>query len=326
MDLIKAEINRKRKINEDFHKLNGTNNTKFLRQSDVMKMREDKLKEEQERINKEKQDKLEIKNRKIGTMESLTQKESLKNSSADDDFTNNKNNQNIMITGSHSKPKLVKRDEDIVAQVNLFSISQIKTKLRSFGMPITLFGENDEHRRERLVEKTIEYDPSIHYSEMTHLSKEKIIYKFFRSIIKQWELDLNTRENHEKLTAKGKMETKTQKQCKDYIRPLFKMCKNQTVPFDILQKISEMVKFCEDGNFRLANDIYISTAIGNSAWPIGLTMVGIHERSGRERISTSKVAHIMNNELQRKYLTSVKRLMTYAQMKRPDIPPSMKVS
>eukprot|EP01034_Spumella_vulgaris_P028462 gene28462-35317_t len=33
---------------------------------------------------------------------------------------------------------------------------------------------------------------------------------------------------------------------------------------------------------------YIATAIGNSAWPIGLTMVGIHERSGRERISTSK--------------------------------------
>jgi hypothetical protein len=31
------------------------------------------------------------------------------------------------------------------------------------------------------------------------------------------------------------------------------------------------------------------TAIGNSAWPIGLTMVGIHERSGREKISTSKV-------------------------------------
>jgi pre-mRNA-splicing factor 18 len=54
-------------------------------------------------------------------------------------------------------------------------------------------------------------------------------------------------------------------------------------------------------------------------------MVGIHERSGRERISTAKVAHVMNNELQRKYLTSVKRLMTYAQTKRPDVAPSMKV-
>jgi pre-mRNA-splicing factor 18 len=54
-------------------------------------------------------------------------------------------------------------------------------------------------------------------------------------------------------------------------------------------------------------------------------MVGIHERSGREKISTSKVAHVMNNEAQRKYFTSVKRLMSYAQQKRPDVPPSMKV-
>ena len=87
----------------------------------------------------------------------------------------------------------------------------------------------------------------------------------------------------------------------------------------------QLVSFCEDGDFRSANDQYLQGAIGKAAWPIGLTMVGIHERSGRERISTSKVAHVMNNEAQRKYFTSVKRLMTYAQTKRTDIPPSMKV-
>ena len=54
-------------------------------------------------------------------------------------------------------------------------------------------------------------------------------------------------------------------------------------------------------------------------------MVGIHERSGRERIAESKVAHVMNNEMQRKYFTAVKRLMTFAQNKRPDVNPSMKV-
>ena len=143
--------------------------------------------------------------------------------------------------------------------------------------------------------------------------------------LKEWEWDLNARDDSEKMTAKGKMETKTQKQCKDYIRPLFKLCKRKQVPSDISSKLLEMVQFCEDGNFRVAHDRYISTAIGNAAWPIGLTMVGIHERSGREKISTSKVAHVMNNELQRKYLTSVKRLMTFAQKKRPDVPPSMKV-
>ena len=165
----------------------------------------------------------------------------------------------------------------------------------------------------------------IQFSKMPNLTPEKVVYKYFRSLLKEWEWDLNARDDAEKMTARGKMETKTQKQCKDYIRPLFKMCKRRHVEKDILDKLYEMVQFCDDGNFRAAHDKYLQTAIGNAAWPIGLTMVGIHERSGREKISTSKVAHVMNNELQRKYLTTVKRLMTFAQKKRPDVPPSMKV-
>lgn len=39
------------------------------------------------------------------------------------------------------------------------------------------------------------------------------------------------------------METKTQKQCKDYIRPLFKLCKRQEVPEDILQKLVKVISY-----------------------------------------------------------------------------------
>ena len=44
------------------------------------------------------------------------------------------------------------------------------------------------------------------------------MYKYFRSVLKQWERDLLGREDSEKRTAKAKLETRTQKQCKDYIR------------------------------------------------------------------------------------------------------------
>ncbi len=134
-----------------------------------------------------------------------------------------------------------------------------------------------------------EWDPNVHFSKIEGLSMEKIVYKFFRALTKQWEADLNQREDWAKRTAAGKKETKTQKHCKDYNRPLFRMCKKKEVPYDILDKLVLMVRHCEEGNFLAANDQYIRTAIGNSAWPIGLTMVGIHERSGREKISTSKV-------------------------------------
>ena len=160
---------------------------------------------------------------------------------------------------------------------------------------------------------------------MPKLTKEKVVYKYFRSLLKQWEANLGLRDPIERMTSKGKLETKTQKQCKDHVKPLLKMCKKKTVEPVILEKLFDIVKSCEENNFRVAHDHYYMAAIGNAAWPIGVTNVGIHQRSSRERINSQKVAHVMNNELQRKYLTSVKRLMTYAQSLRPDVAPSMKV-
>lgn len=75
------------------------------------------------------------------------------------------------------------------------------------------------------------------FSHTPGLTPEKIVYKYFRNLNKQWEWDLSLREEAEKLCAKGKLETRTQKQCKDYIRPLFKLCKKGEVPLDILSKL-----------------------------------------------------------------------------------------
>lgn len=54
--------------------------------------------------------------------------------------------------------------------------------------------------------------------------------------------------------------------------------------------------------FFQANDAYLEMAIGNAPWPIGVTMVGIHARTGREKISSRNVAHVLNDETQRKYM------------------------
>lgn len=161
--------------------------------------------------------------------------------------------------------------------------------------------------------------------EVKELERNKLVRTFFRGLLKEWEMDLNARPDQVKRTVQGKLETKTQKQAKDYMRPLFKLCKQKALPDGILNNLVTMINFMKEGEFVRANDVYLLTAIGNAPWPIGLTMVGIHERSGRERISSKNVAHIMNNEAQRKYLVSVKRLMTYLQDKRTDIAPSKKV-
>ena len=64
----------------------------------------------------------------------------------------------------------------------------------------------------------------------------------------------------------------------------------------------EVVKHLLDRNYLRANDAYLEMAIGNAPWPIGVTMVGIHARTGREKISDKNVAHVLNDEIQRKYI------------------------
>lgn len=60
---------------------------------------------------------------------------------------------------------------------------------------------------------------------------------------------------------------------------------------------------------------------GNAPWPIGVTSIGIHDRSAREKIShTMNAAHIMNDEATRKYLQGMKRLLTFMQRAFPTDP------
>ncbi len=64
----------------------------------------------------------------------------------------------------------------------------------------------------------------------------------------------------------------------------------------------DITEYLLDRNYLKANDAYLEMAIGNAAWPIGVTMVGIHARTGREKIFDRNVAHVLNDETQRKYI------------------------
>jgi pre-mRNA-splicing factor 18 len=83
------------------------------------------------------------------------------------------------------------------------------------------------------------------------VSDYKKVYRYFRGILKGWEEDLQNREDHLKRGAQAKIATKTQKQCKDYIRPLFKMCKTkgEGLNVHILKALVKIVNFCEEGEF-----------------------------------------------------------------------------
>lgn len=161
--------------------------------------------------------------------------------------------------------------------------------------------DHNEVRREIDVNK---YTPDFKCREL---------YNWFHLMFQEWERELDTLPLDSKENSEGREKLGIYKQCRGYMKPLLRLLKHNEISKEIMNKLFEVMVFCLDKDFIRAHDKYIELAIGNAPWPMGVTMVGIHERSGRSRIYTSQVAHILNDENTKKYLQSVKRIMTLVQ-------------
>ena len=53
------------------------------------------------------------------------------------------------------------------------------------------------------ISKKYNVNETIVYSQIQNLSKEKVVLKYFKSLIKRWEYDLKIRDENVKLSAKG---------------------------------------------------------------------------------------------------------------------------
>ncbi|SBS90971.1 pre-mRNA splicing factor protein [Plasmodium ovale curtisi] len=142
------------------------------------------------------------------------------------------------------------------------------------------------------------------------VNKEKVIYDWIKSTMKEWNEEIESNDD-----GKKKIKQATYLQTHKDLKPLEKKLKQRSLEQDILDKIYNIVSCCQKRNFKSAHDAYMLLAIGNAAWPMGVTMVGIHERAGRSKIFTSEVAHILNDETTRKYIQMIKRLLSFCQRK-----------
>ncbi|PPQ91021.1 hypothetical protein CVT25_013946 [Psilocybe cyanescens] len=144
-----------------------------------------------------------------------------------------------------------------------------------------------------------------------------LIYYALKRTLKEWEEAMDERPEHIKRTTQGKLAAATQVQSAENLKPLFKTLRSRSLPPDMLARMAEIVHHMQKRQYQRANDSYLRLSIGNAPWPIGVTMVGIHERSAREKISADQVAHVLNDEVSRKYIQSLKRLLTFSQTKYP---------
>jgi len=156
--------------------------------------------------------------------------------------------------------------------------------------------------------------------EESYNNRADVIIKAFKFWQKCWAEELNSRPLEEKSTIRGRSIAAVWKQTDTYIQPLFERIEKNLCPDDIMKHLSLIVDLCIQRNYIKASDIYLKMAIGNAPWPIGVDQVGIHMRPSRETISMRYVAHVLNDETQRKFIQGLKRLMTAAQRHYPSAP------
>ena len=141
----------------------------------------------------------------------------------------------------------------------------------------------------------------------------RFMYALFKALLHEWEADVAARASVLQLTAVGRQEVAVCRQTREHLAPFFKLCRSRELPDDIRVGISRMAACLADADFRGAADAYVSVSVGTQAWLIGVSQVGIHERAAREKVYQGKISHVLNDEVQRRYITSLKRLATFAQ-------------
>ena len=234
-------------------------------------------------------------------------------------------------------------EERLLEDEDISSEDLIQT-LRILKEPAILFGETHAQRLKRYkrltatasstpelskgpIPTTLALLPEadIRVSKTVPKDKEGKEYLFrqlasyFSLLLSEWALALSQRPAAVKESTQGRAAEAAMLQSLANMRPLFRKFETGDLADSILEPVVEIVNAAQERRYVDANDGYLRLSIGKAAWPIGVTMVGIHERSAREKLHESDkgAAHIMSDEVTRKFLQSIKRSLTFAQTRWP---------
>ncbi|VUC20382.1 unnamed protein product [Clonostachys rosea] len=194
--------------------------------------------------------------------------------------------------------------------------NELREKLRAIGEPVALFGERHAARLRRyrklttvitkgpipttlelVEEKDMKLDGTVPKDKKGKQWVFRQLASYFTMILTAYERAM---EEERRDTTASKTAYSAMVQTRENMIPLF-----------------QIVKALQERRYVDANDGYLRLSIGKAAWPIGVTMVGIHERSAREKLHNGEKGHVMGDEVTRKYLQSIKRCLTFAQVRWP---------
>ncbi|KAI0481055.1 hypothetical protein GGR56DRAFT_303029 [Xylariaceae sp. FL0804] len=218
---------------------------------------------------------------------------------------------------------------------------ELRAALRREGEPAVLFGETRRARLRRLRRLTTvvtrgpipttlrlvdERDMKVSGEVPADRAGRAYLFRqlasYFTMVLSEWEAALARESSShggssDGTSFAGRAAVNAMVSSRENMVPLFRRFEKGDLDDDILRPVVEIVQAAQERRYVDANDGYLRLSIGKAAWPIGVTMVGIHERSAREKLHNGERGHVMGDEVTRKYLQSIKRCLTFAQVRWP---------
>ncbi|PSN74242.1 hypothetical protein BS50DRAFT_581073 [Corynespora cassiicola Philippines] len=326
---------------------------KYLKRSEIEAQRQAAYRAEQETAEKERQERL---NKKRKAEEEEAQKESERREKRrrlaeearrrkEEEEEEEERKRRKRLGLPELPPKNKDREEGTpVPEEEDIEDGVLVVKLRALSEPARLFGETHKQRLKRykkrvgaaslaatitdgpipttlqlVPEKDMKVNPKVPKDQESREFLFRQLASYFTMVLKEWENTLAGRSEEVRTSFQGKQAYEAMVQARENMRPLFKKMEKFDLEDGILEPVVEIVHAAQERRYVDANDGYLRLSIGKAAWPIGVTMVGIHERSAREKLheSDKNAAHIMSDETTRKYLQSIKRCLSFAQTRWP---------
>lgn len=209
------------------------------------------------------------------------------------------------------KERRENREERLKLDMNA---EQVIEELRGLKEPVTLFGENEIDRynrlkklqRNQLKEKEIEKeDECITNEDYTIIPQQVVddqikvslqLRAYIRYLLKKWQ------ESNEDIELLEKTKTA--------LEPLLNLLRHNGLEEKMFAPLAAVIVALQQNNYHEAELKYTDLSIGRKAWPVGVVAVGIHARRNLEKIQSGD-ANVMKSEITRQWITSIKRLITF---------------
>lgn len=159
-----------------------------------------------------------------------------------------------------------------------------------------------------------------------------MIRAWVRKCLKSWEKELADLPDEDKKMPIIKTAIAAHRQVRRDVRPLQKRLRVYAMDPGLLDKLHTIVSRAEQREYRSAAEAYIDLTVGKAAWPLGFghggsmlmeDAIGLHDRENLMKNKQLKdVSSQLNDEVTRKYVQSLKRLMNQAQKYWPPDAPS----